>query len=163
MSLATAVDDFSKHLVRLDSIFPNTPGGLERYRTLMSGIFNLLFPEPNTYKPIEKAIEDAAEEYNVFPAQFTIKEKVEVAAMDAFLYSAWDQITANPKPFHDVVTEHAIMENSQKYLSEENYNDPYNRKYTYFNSRRGGGRPRRVRKSRKTQKGYKKRRTTRRV
>jgi len=163
MSLATAVDDFSKHLVRLDSAFPKTSEGLERYRTLMSGIFFLLFPEPNTYKPIEKTIEDAAKEYNVFPAQFTEEEEMAIAAMDTFLSSSWDHIRANPEFFQDALSEHVIAENSAKnYLPEENYNYDNDRKYTYFYQGRRGGAQKKSRKTRKGRKGGK-RRMSRRV
>ena len=163
MSLAAVVDDFSQRLALTDSAFPQTSEGVERYRTLVSGIYFLLFPQPDTYKPLEEAIEDAAKEYNVSPAHFTEEEEMAVAAMDKFLSSAWDQIKTNPGFFQDALKEHVIAENSvRNYLPEENYNYDNDRKYTYFyQGRRGGAR----RKSRKTRKGRKgsKRRMSRRV
>ena len=130
----------------------------------MSGIFNLLFPEPDTYKPLKKAIDNAAKEYNVFPAKFTDEEKLAVTAMDEFLHSIWDQIRANPSAFQDAINEHAIAENSPNGYAlrgnnNNSYNDPYNRgRYTYFDPRRGspGVNVGRMRKSRKAQKGPKK-------
>jgi hypothetical protein len=163
MSLAAVVDDFSKHLALTDSAFPQTSEGLERYRTLMSGIYFLLFPQPVSYKPLEEAIEDAAKEYNVSPARFTEDEEMAIAMMDKFLSSAWYDIKTNPELFQDVLSEHVIAENSARnYLPEENYNYNNDRKYTYFyQGRRGGAR----KKSRKTRKGRKggKRRISRRV
>ena len=153
MSLARTVDDFNQHLALTYSVFPQTSEGNERYRTLMAGIYFLLFPQPDTYKLLEEAIEDAAKEYNVSPAHFTEKEEMAVAAMDKFLSSAWDQIKTNPGFFQDALKEHVVAENSARnYMREENYNYDNDRKYTYFyQGRRGGAR----RKSRKTRKGRK--------
>jgi len=166
MSLAAVVDDFSKYLALTDSAFPQTSEGLERYRTLMSGIYFLLFPQPAAYKPLEEAIEDAAKEYNVSPARFTEDEEMAIAMMDTFLSSAWYDIKTNPELFQDVLSEHVIAENSARnYLPEENYNYNNDRKYTYFYQGRGRARGGARKKSRKTRKGRKggKRRMSRRV
>jgi hypothetical protein len=163
MSLAAVVDDFMQHLVRTDIAFPHTSEGLERYRTLMSGIYFLLFPQPDTYKPLEEAIEDAAKEYNVSPARFTEDEEMAIAAMDEFLSSAWVQIRANPEIFQDALSEHVIAEiSANNYVPEENYNYDNDRKYTYFYQGRRGGARKKSRKTRKARKGSK-RRMSRRV